>query len=107
MNFEILTLDDLAKADRLPNIVHEQTEETWFVRYGEDIIGVGLFLPDSEHCVLAMVGNSETDKQQLGTYGSSDPHAKAITDALQLAFETYLRSVKGDTVIGSLPIEEQ
>lgn len=106
MNFDIMKLEGLTKDSQIPKTVEEQVEETWFVRYGEEIVGVGLFLPDAASCVLAIVGNSDEDRRILGSYGSSDEHGELVRQGLEIAFEGYLRSVKGDTVIGRLDVGE-
>jgi hypothetical protein len=106
MNFDNIALSDLTQDVQIPNTVDEQVEETWFVKYGEEIIGVGLFLPDSKSCILALVGDDAEQKKIIGSYSSSDEHEGLILKGLEIAYEGYLRSIKGDTVIGKLDISE-
>ncbi|NQD69370.1 hypothetical protein HP439_01360 [Sphingobacterium shayense] len=106
MNFDIIKLEDLKKADHIPKIVDDQVEEPYFVNYGERTVGVGLYLPNSDHCVLALVGDSLDSKKIIGYYGSSDEHYELVLHGLRIAFEGYLRSFKGDTVIGDMEVDD-
>lgn len=106
MNFDSIELDDLEKVISIPKTVEEQLEETWFVKYGEHTLGVGLFLPNSNHCILAIIGEDYDNKIILGTYGSGDEYQDAVYKGLNIAYEGYLRSIKGDTVIGGLIIDD-
>ncbi|MBE8712807.1 hypothetical protein [Sphingobacterium hungaricum] len=106
MNFDIITLENLDKSESLPKIVSDQFEETYFVKFGEEHVGVGLYLQDSENCVLAIVGNSEDEYKTLGSYGTSDEHSKLMIHGLKIAFEAYLRSFKGDSAIGKMEIDK-
>ncbi|TYR36638.1 hypothetical protein FXV77_09045 [Sphingobacterium phlebotomi] len=106
LDFDNVKLEQLKKESDLPKAVEGQVEETWLVNYNDETIGVGLFLPDSDKCVMAIIGNSDDDKVVLGSYGTSDDHAKLISHALEISFQGYLRSVRGDTVLGDPPIDE-
>ena len=106
MNFDSIALGDLTQDVQIPKTVDEQVEETWFVKYGEETVGVGLFLPDSRSCVLAILGDDVAHRKVIGTYQSSDDHERLILHGLEIAYEGYLRSVKGDTIIGKLDIKE-
>lgn len=107
MNFDLITLENLGKAESLPKMVSDQFEETYFVKFGEEHVGVGLYLQDSEKCVLAIIGNSEDDNKILGSYGSSDEHSKLMMHGLKIAFEAYLRSFKGDSAIGKIELDKE
>ncbi|MBD1422836.1 hypothetical protein [Sphingobacterium chuzhouense] len=106
LDFDNVKLDLLKREISLPKAVEGQVEETWLVNYGDETVGVGLFLPDSDKCVMAIIGNSDDDKVVLGSYGTSDDHAKLISHALEISFQGYLRSVRGDTILGDPPIDE-
>ncbi|PRD56620.1 hypothetical protein [Sphingobacterium gobiense] len=106
LDFDNIKLEQLKKESALPKVVEDQVEETWLVNYGDEPVGVGLFFPDGDKCVMAIVGKTDDDKVVLGTYGTSDDHADLIYHALKIAFQGYLRSVKGDTVLGDPPIDE-
>lgn len=106
LDFDNVKLEQLEKESVLPKAVEGQVEETWLVNYGDETVGVGLFLPDSDKCVMAIIGKSDDDKVVLGSYGTSDDHAKLISHALEISFQGYLRSVRGDTVLGDPPIDE-
>lgn len=106
MNFDMITLNDLQKGTNVPKTVEDQVEETWFVNFGEEAVGVGLFLSGSDHCVLAIIGDSYDDKITLGSYNSSDDQENLIYEGLDIVFQGYLRSIKGDTVIGEMKIDE-
>lgn len=107
MNFDSIQLDDLEKVNFIPKTVEEQFEEIWLVKYGEQTLGVGLFLPDSRHCVLAIIGEDYDHKVILGTYKSGDGHEETIYKGLEIAYVGYLRSIKGDTVIGEIIIDDE
>ncbi|HLS96045.1 MAG TPA: hypothetical protein VK017_10830 [Sphingobacterium sp.] len=107
INFDSLQLEYLEKDSNIPKTVEDQVEETWFVKYRDEIVGVGLFLPDSDKCVLAIIGDSYDDRIVLGSYGTSDEQYQLIYQGLDIAFQAYLRSIKGDSVIeGDTFIEE-
>ncbi|GGH18755.1 hypothetical protein FAZ19_11380 [Sphingobacterium alkalisoli] len=99
INLNNMQLEDLQKEVSIPKTVEDQVEETWFVKSGDDIIGVGLFLPESDNCVLAIIGESYEAKIVLGTYSTSDQQYESVYQGLDIAFQGYLRSIKGDTVI--------
>ncbi|NGM64355.1 hypothetical protein [Sphingobacterium sp. SGR-19] len=105
LDFDNVKLEQLKKEASLPQAVEDQVEETWLVNSGDQTVGVGLFLPGSDKCVMAIVGKSD-HKVVLGSYGTSDDHAKLIAHALEISFQGYLRSVVGDTVLGDPPIDE-
>ncbi|MBE8722989.1 hypothetical protein [Sphingobacterium pedocola] len=107
MNFDSIQLGDLERDTSIPNTVEEQVEETWFVKYGEQIVGVGLFLPNNDRCVVAIIGEDYDNKIMLGTYGSGDDYKNVVYKGLNIAYEGYLRSIKGDTVIGEIIIDKE
>jgi hypothetical protein len=107
IDFDNIQQANLQKEISIPKTVEDQVEETWFVKYKDDIIGVGLFLPGSDKCVLAIIGESYDNKIILGTYSTSDQQSEAVYKGLDIAFQGYLRSIKGDTVIegpGDIPL---
>lgn len=106
LDFDNVKLEQLKKETSLPQAVEDQVEETWLVNSGDQTVGVGLFLPGSDKCVMAIVGKSDHNKVVLGSYGTSDDHAKLIAHALEISFQGYLRSVVGDAVLGDPPIDE-
>lgn len=103
MNFDIIQCEDLKQAIHIPNTTTDHSEETWFVKFGEEIIGVGLFPLQSQHCSLAIVGNNYDDKKILGDI---DAHDTTIIEGLNIAFEGYLRSIVGDMVIGEKRVDD-
>ncbi|GHE41944.1 hypothetical protein [Sphingobacterium griseoflavum] len=103
MNFELIQCDDLQQAIHIPNTTDDSTEETWFVKFGDEIVGVGVFPRGSTTCALAMVGESYEDRRLLG---SVDDHDAVLLQGLEIAYEGYLRSIRGDVVIGNKPIDE-
>lgn len=103
MNFDMIKCEDLGQAIHIPNTTDDHHEETWFVKFGEEIIGVGLFPKQSKSCVLAIVGDSYDDKKILGNI---DAHDKVIIEGLNIAFEGYLRSIRGDVVIGKKHVDD-
>ncbi|WDF70165.1 hypothetical protein PQ465_07245 [Sphingobacterium oryzagri] len=105
MNFDIITLDDLQKEANVPKTVEDQAEETWFVKFGEEVVGVGLFLPSSDKCVLAIIGNSYEDKIVIGNYAPEHTDEALLREGLDIVFQGYLRSIKGDTVIGEMQVD--
>lgn len=103
MNFDLIKCEDLQQAIHIPNTTDDHTEETWFVKFGEKIIGVGLFPDHSERCVLAIVGDSYDEKKIIGDV---DAHDAIIIEGLNIALEGYLRSIRGDVVIGEKQVDE-
>lgn len=106
LNWDKIQLEELKKETQLPQVVEEQIEETWLVGYDGTTAGVGIFLPDSDKCVMAVVGESDDQKVTLGSYGTSDEHAALVSHGLEISFQAYLRSFKGDTIVGDPPIGE-
>ncbi|MNJ92192.1 hypothetical protein D3C87_98560 [compost metagenome] len=104
MNFDIIKCEDLEQAIHIPNTTEDHNEETWFVKFGEEIIGVGLFSKHSARCVLAIVGDAYDDKKIIGDINS---HDKIIIEGLSIAFEGYLRSILGDVVIGEKKVDDE
>ena len=103
MNFDLIKCEDLQQAIHIPNTTDDHNEETWFVKFGEEIIGVGLFPQQSTSCVLAIVGDAYDDKKLIGDVGA---HDKLIIEGLNIAFEGFLRSIRGDVVIGEKQVDD-
>lgn len=102
MNFDLVKCENLQQAIHIPNTTDDHREETWFVKFGEEIVGVGLFAKGSENCVLAIVGDGYDDKRVIGDI---EVHDTLIIEGLNIAFEGYLRSFRGDVVIGEKKID--
>lgn len=103
MNFDLIKCENLQQAIHIPNTTDDHKEETWFVKFGEEIVGVGLFSNPNKSCVLAIVGDSYDDKKVLGDI---DAHHAVILEGLNIAFEAYLRSIRGDVVIGEKQVDD-
>ncbi len=103
MNFDMIKCEDLQQAIHIPNTTDEPKEETWFVKFGEEIIGVGLFSKQTERCVLAIVGDGYEDKKLIGDI---DAYDTLVVEGLNIAFEGYLRSIRGDVVIGEKQVDD-
>lgn len=104
MNYDLIKCESLQQAIHIPNTTDDHKEETWFVKFGDEIVGVGLFSKRSENCILAIVGDSYDDKKVLGDI---DAHDRIIIEGLNIAFEGYLRSIRGDVVIGEKKVDNK
>lgn len=103
MNFELIKCEDLQQAIHIPNTTDDHEEETWFVKFGEEMVGVGLFPKGDSTCVLAIVGDSEEHRKLLGNADAQDP---IVIKGLNIAYEGYVRSIVGDIVIGNKQVDE-
>ncbi|MNT28154.1 hypothetical protein D3C72_1638190 [compost metagenome] len=52
---------------------------------------------------MAIVGDAYDDKKLIGDVGA---HDKLIIEGLNIAFEGYLRSIRGDVVIGEKQVDD-
>ncbi len=103
MNFDLIQCEGLQQAVHIPNTTDDHSEETWFVKFGEEIVGVGLFPKDGATCVLAIIGDREDNRQIVG---NPNDHESITIEGLNIAYEGYLRSILGDVVIGNKQVEE-
>lgn len=105
LDFDNVPLQELKKESDLPKVVEDQVEETWLVSYNNETIGVGIFPAHSDQCVMAIIGDSSDNRVVLGSYGTSDEpddHVELIVHGLEISYHAYLRSIRGDTVLGDL-----